>query len=238
MKRIPKSMAEIESYAHDNLLHYGGNEEEYGLINQYNYTGEGDEFLFFNGEGHTFKNEISAQRTIVLQFNNPNEEDEVVNLFPSLSPVEGYLIVSDGNVGGNAFRPGMTPLSFSCNPRKWSFFQQWIKFRPTRITSLKLNCTNQSQHGESITILPCVPWINQSESRSIQFELHSNEMKQQLTITTIKEAFQVDGEQDVLFRIKGGTSGKLTFFVGAVFSPRKALMGKAKMAGAATGEKL
>lgn len=227
--------------ANQALVNYGGGGAgaEYAMIrpgrgNYYGYDGSLDEFVNFDGEangGQNFANEINTHRSFQFTFDTTDAAADVeVILFPSIYPSTGVLIAGDGQVGGG--NTGFEPVTFSALPQSLRFMQEWVKHFPSRVTGLQLNSTNQLQHSVTLDLYPKNPWRKATQPRTIYLSHHINEYKNQLTISTIKEQFQLDGKTELRMTLKQNTTGTITMYFGAVMDQAEALKKKAAAAGA------
>lgn len=233
LQDIKKRAGQIANYSGQGAK---GN-REYGMTKKgyYSYNGSMDEFVHFDGaqNGQAFSDEINTHRTFEVTFDTTADGNDIeVILFPSIYPSTGLLIAGDGAVGGGG--TGFDTVSFTGSPQPLRFMQEWLKNFPTRVVGMKLTCGNELQHSNTASLYPKNPWREAVEPRTLRFSHHSNEYKEQLTITTIKEQFQLDPKTEMRIRLKGETTGTLTFFFGAVLDSSEALKVKAAVAGAAS----
>jgi hypothetical protein len=199
-----------------------------------NYNGQRDPFVHFTGEvGGGFDNEVGTGKAFALTFDTSTAvADQEVILFPSIAPSAGLLIAREGAVGGGA--TGFQPATFTGDPTSFTGLQNWVERFPSRVIGMQLSCSNQLQHGVAMDVYIKNPWRKAVEPRTIRFSDHSNEFKNQLTITTIKDGFQADAKTEVRLKLKAATTGTITFYFGATLDTPEALRAKAAASGAAT----
>lgn len=233
-------MQQIKAAAARNLVNYSGlglgAGNEYGMVKRggyFGYDGSTDEFVNFDGDqkGSNFANEVNTHRSFQFTFDTSTATaDFEVILFPSIYPSSGVLIAGDGAVGGGV--TGFQPVTFNAAPTPLRFMQEWVKHFPSRVTGLKINSTNQLQHGTTLDLYPKNPWRKATQPRTIFLEHHTNEYKNQLTLSTIKEQFQLDGKTELRMKLMQDTVATVTIFFGAVMDNAEALRKKAQAAGA------
>ncbi len=235
---VPMSLKDLRAEA-DKLSHFNGGRS----ISR--YTGEGDDFLQFNGDSPDFSGELlnHLEKQFVISLVNANAATRIAVLFAGY--LKGNATLAPGQLVQGAFNDkngaaGLTGATASEKSiEELLLYLQWI---PTRLIAIQLESDQQSQIQQGLTYQRLNPF--KTEPTKI---LRPANYRNQDSFQNKLVSFPVDVQLDTLARLElpvvGTSNLTLTFFFGTSFNPVLALEKKASRAmpnvrtGAAAAEK-
>jgi|GEM_PF-2836903 len=215
----------LETYTEENFSGFEG-DQDMSMMSA--YTGEGDDFLDFDGPGNSFANQKDLQRTFSLHIGNNGSVAQKFVLFNGyrngVSADETYLM-SAGNVGAAA-----GAYSVSSNPSTLDDLRGFLKTSPIVLGFVRIKTDNVLQLENPISLSELTPF-RQAEVKNIFLQEFTGENTFRDNIVTVPTPGLILGnETKISMDILPATSVSITFFFGAVFSNSAALKGKQKKA--------
>jgi len=212
---------DLERIAAANLSRFDGGDASL-------YTGEGDDFLEFEGSVQNFAQEGHENVQFTIEMVNANAATRTAILFPGYHHLNTTLAAGqmvDGafnDTGGNA---GLTASSLG--EKTIRELLEYLKYVPSRWVAVKINSTLASQIQSDFTITNLNPFKT-AESRHIRPKTFQNQNVNQDKIITVPVNEQLDFETRVTYPFVGSSTTSLTFFFGARMNQAGALRKKAR----------
>jgi len=212
----------LEQYADENFSGFEG-DSDVSL-----YTGEGDDFLDFEGPTNSFANQNDLSRTFSVSINNAGTTAKKMVIF------NGYKkekVLSDeilmNETGGGV---AIDPYTVTSNPSSLDELREFLNSNPATLGFIRLNSTNPQQLEQPISLSELTPFRSpQVNDIFLQKFVGENTFRDNI-VTVPTPGLIVGSETKLAMTILPGSSITVTFFFGAVLSNASALKSKYRKA--------
>jgi len=233
----------LDNYAEENFSGFEG-DQDMGMMSA--YTGEGDDFLDFDGPGNSFANQKDLQRTFSLHIKNNGSDTRRFVLFNGFKrdavDTGEIFLLNSGYMGKglshrnpevaliNGETVMTTGYSVSGSPSSLDDLREYIKTSPVVLGFVRIKTNNVLQLENPISLSELTPF-RQAEVRNLFLQEFTGENTFRDNIVTVPTPGVILGnETKISMDILPDTAISITFFFGAVFSNSAALKGKQKKA--------
>ncbi len=223
----------LETYTEENFSGFEG-DQDMSMMSA--YTGEGDDFLDFDGPGNSFANQKDLQRTFSLHIRNTGTTAKKFVLFngfkgEAVDTGETFLL-NNGYTGGgrNGDPDPANAYSVSSNPSTLDDLRGFLKTSPIVLGFFRIKTDNVLQLENPISLSELTPF-KRAEVKDIFLQVFTGENVFRDNIVTVPTPGLILGnETKISMDILPATAVSITFFFGAVFSNSAALKGKQQKA--------
>lgn len=217
-------MPYLEEFAEEN---FSGFEGDYDA-----YTGEGDDFLDFNGHANSFANEVSTQRVYTMVIANTTANVVTVDLFPGYKETDITPVV-DGvlsKIDSSYAKTELAGVTVSGSPAPIEDFKQFLRLVPSTLNILRVSSTNAQQTQQTLTIEELSPF-KKLGTREVYLGSYASENTFKDNMVTVPLPDVIVGpETKISLPILGESTVTLTLFFGATLSTSAGLRNKKKKA--------
>ncbi len=206
----------IQRAADSDISNYDGrNSPEY-------YTGFGDDFVDFDGQGLDFARAVQAKRIINFTIVNASTTvTRTVLLFPSYFPdLTNAQTLTDGASGN---------ITGSATPASIAHMQAWVMLNPTQVLAMKIVTNQTNQLAQTLYLRRKSPFKTLTTDY-IPLNAFTSEVNNNDKMVTVQSPFQLDNQTEIALDIVPSSTTTITLFCGAVLNTAAALNNKFKKA--------
>lgn len=212
----------------DDLSSFDGMENFGG---EFLYTGEGDDFLDFDGEVENFSGEFNIEKQFVFSVANTATVTRTAVLWAGYLKGNSTLApgqIVDGTFNDTAGNAGLTGAATVSGQTIAEFFA-YLEFNPTRIVGIKISSTSQTQIENAFTLQRLNPFRTE-KSKILRPAQYQDQQVFQEKIIQFKADFQLDDQMKLTYPFVASSTTTLTWYCGASLNLAKGLAKKARKA--------
>jgi hypothetical protein len=196
-------------------------------MNPQQYTGKGDAFLDFKGNGVDFGSELNLDKVFAFTITNASAAAQVVLLNPSYSPSVLARVIKTGAI---AYTSGATDLTAQGSPTTVEEFLAFIKANPTVVVKTMIKSNNSDQLAKALIFSKKSPF-KLPDSDRINLSSFLSEFASNDKLATVKREYQLDDQTELSLEIPPAVAGvstvtTITFYCGASLNTANALTQK------------
>lgn len=191
------------------------------------YTGKGDAFLDFKGNGVDFGSELNLDKVFAFTITNASANPQVVLLNPSYSPSVVARVIKTGAI---PYAGGATDLTALGSPTTIEEFLAFIKANPTVVVKTMIKSNNSDQLAKALIFAKKSPF-KLPDSDRINLSSFLSEFASNDKLATVKREYQLDDQTELSLEIPPAVAGvstvtTITFYCGASLNTANALAQK------------